>query len=82
MTVRRGITPEGDDPNDVLEKDFAVRSLYGPAGIRSWERFLDLRHKIQTEPDAAKKKQLMTEFLSIGNNYNFALKNAVPEKAS
>ena len=82
VTVRRGITPEGDDPNDVLEKDFAVRSLYGPAGIRSWERFLDLRHKIQTEPDAAKKKQLMTEFLSIGNNYNFALKNAVPEKTS
>ncbi len=82
VTVRRGISPEGDDPNDVLEKDFAVRSLYGPAGIRNWERFLDLRNKIQIEPDAAKKKQLMAEFLSIGNNYNFALKNALPDKAS
>lgn len=82
VTVRRGVTPEGDDPNDILEKDFAVRSLYGPAGIRNWERFLDLRGKIQTETDAVKKKQLMSEFLTIGNDYNFALKNAIPEKAS
>lgn len=82
VTVRRGITPEGDDPNDILEKDFSVRSLYGPEGIRNWEHFLDLRNKIQTEPDATKKKELMREFMSIGNNYNFALKNAVPEKAS
>lgn len=29
VVVRRGVTPEGDDPNDVLLKDFAVRTLYG-----------------------------------------------------
>jgi hypothetical protein len=32
VVVRRGVTPEGDDPNDVLLKDFAVRTLYGEKG--------------------------------------------------
>jgi len=26
VSVRNGVTPEGDDPNDVLMRDFAVRS--------------------------------------------------------
>lgn len=82
VTVRRGVTPEGDDPNDILEKDFSVRSLYGQEGVRNWERFLDLRSKIQRESDTRKKRELMSEFLRIGNDYNFALTNALPEKAN
>jgi len=49
VTWRRGISPEGDDPNDLLLNDFAVRSLYGKAGIKQWRRFLQLRREILIE---------------------------------
>ncbi len=39
VVVRRSVTPEGDDPNDVLLKDFAVRTLDGEKGLARWNRF-------------------------------------------
>jgi len=71
VIARKGISPAGDDPNDVLEKDFAVRSLYGKEGVEKWERFLELRHLIKETTDAEDKSELMREFLDIGNMYNF-----------
>ena len=55
VRARRGVTPVGDDPNDVLEKDFEVRSIYGPEGLKQWERFLQLRRTIKKEADPNKK---------------------------
>jgi hypothetical protein len=71
IKVRRGVTPEGDDPNDVLLKDFAVRTLYGAKGVESWKRFRELDLSIQTETDPQKRKAMLKEYLELGRTYNF-----------
>ncbi|MEM7536522.1 MAG: AAA family ATPase, partial [Chloroflexota bacterium] len=80
VSWRRGITPEGDDPNDVLRTDFAVRSLYGKEGLRQWNRFRELRRKILETDDPDKKIPLIDEYMKIGNAYNFA-PNEIPDNA-
>jgi hypothetical protein len=71
VVVRRGVTPEGDDPNDVLLKDFAVRTLYGEKGVASWNRFRELSRLIESESDATARKSLLKEYLELGRTYNF-----------
>jgi hypothetical protein len=71
VVVRRGVTPEGDDPNDVLLKDFAVRTLYGEKGLVSWNRFRELSRIIETESDPKKRKEMLKEYLELGRTYNF-----------
>lgn len=71
VVVRRGVTPEGDDPNDVLLKDFAVRTLYGEKGLASWNRFRELNRLIETESDPNTRKSMLKEYLEIGRAYNF-----------
>lgn len=71
VVVRRGVTPEGDDPNDVLLRDFAVRTLYGQKGLESWKRFNELNRLIETETDQSTRKALLKEYLEIGKAYNF-----------
>ncbi|MEZ4706968.1 MAG: AAA family ATPase [Caldilineaceae bacterium] len=75
---QRGISPEGDDPNDLLLHDFAVRSLYGPKGIEQWRHYLKLRQEIAGANDPTVKKELLSEYTRIGNAYNFA-SNEIPE---
>jgi hypothetical protein len=72
VKATRGISPEGDDPNDLLLRDFGVRSLYGQKGVESWNRFLELRRLVKAEADPEKKAELLTECTDIGNKYNFA----------
>lgn len=71
VIVRRGVTPEGDDPNDILLKDFAVRTLYGEKGLASWNRFRELNRLIENESDPAARKSLLREYLELGRDYNF-----------
>ena len=77
VRAKRGVTPVGDDPNDVLEKDFEVRSIYGPEGLQKWERFLELRRTIKQQCEPAKKRALIEEYMQIGNAYNFPA-DAIP----
>ncbi len=78
VNARLGVSPEGDDPNDLLANDFVVRSLYGKKGIEQWERYLYLRRKIVETEDMEEKKELLREYSSIGNAYNF-LPNEISE---
>jgi energy-coupling factor transporter ATP-binding protein EcfA2 len=71
VVVRRGVTPEGDDPNDVLLKDFAVRTLYGTKGVESWKRFRELNQSIETETNPMTRKEMLKEYLELGRAYNF-----------
>jgi len=71
VVVRRGVTPEGDDPNDVLLKDFAVRTLYGEKGLASWNRFRELSRLIESESDSGTRKAFLKEYLELGRTYNF-----------
>lgn len=77
VVVRRGVTPEGDDPNDILLKDFAVSTLYGPKGLEVWQRFKQLDEEIQTETDPARRKAMLREYLELGRRYNFTVPDAV-----
>ena len=69
--ARRGITPIGDDPNDILIKDFGVRSILGKQGVEKWEEYIKLKTLIPLENDKNKKRQMMRKFMKIGNDYNF-----------
>lgn len=71
VTATHGVTPIGDDPNDLLIKDFHVPSIYGKQGLQKWERFLELQRLIGKTSDATHKQQLIDEYLAIGNAYNF-----------
>ena len=77
VTCRRGISPEGDDPNDLLLNDFLVRSLYGKKGVEQWNRYLELRRLIPNVEDVQEKRKLLTEYARIGNTYNF-IENEIP----
>jgi len=69
--AHRGITPLGDDPNDMLENDFGVSDLMGKEGIKQRNRFRELRKMIKKETKPEINEKLRTEFLNIGILYNF-----------
>ncbi len=71
--ARKGIVPVGDDPNDILVKDFGIRSLLGKEGVEKWERFIELKFLIKAETSIALKAQLINEYMEIGKAYNFGL---------
>ena len=71
VTVQKGVSPAGDDPNDLLHKDFAVRSILGPEGVKQWERYVELKELILRAEDKEIKRQLYKEFSDIGNSYDF-----------
>jgi energy-coupling factor transporter ATP-binding protein EcfA2 len=71
VTATRGVSPIGDDPNDLLFHDFQVRSIYGKKGLEKWERFRELRQLIRATDDPAAKEALMSEYTEIANAYNF-----------
>lgn len=72
VQARRGTVPVGDDPNDILSKDFGVRSLLGKEGVKKWERYIELRTIIRMTHDMGEKSKLLEEFMTIGNEYNFS----------
>jgi predicted ATP-dependent endonuclease of OLD family len=69
---RTGETPIGDDPNDLLYKDFNIRSLLGKEGVKKWERYIELKLTIPNISDDKQKSKLIDEFIQIGNAYNFS----------
>lgn len=69
--AKKGVSPEGDDPNDLLRNDFEVRNLYGEVGLAKWERYKELKFKISKESDPIKKAPMVDEFLEIGRLYKF-----------
>ncbi len=71
VTATRGVSPIGDDPNDLLYRDFQVRSIYGKKGLEKWNRYLELRRLIPETLDPETKRSQMQEYLAIGNAYNF-----------
>lgn len=69
--AEKGSAPIGDDPNDVLTKDFELRNLMGKAGIEAWEKFIRLNKELKREGDPDKKEKLISEISKLGNEYNF-----------
>ena len=71
VKANKGITPEGDDPNDILKKDFGLHQLMGPVGIQEWHKYLGLKRKLKATASVEDKMTIASEINKIGQLYNF-----------
>jgi predicted ATPase len=72
VAVRRGSSPIGDDPNDMLYNDFGV-NYYNKEVQKKFKEYISLLDKVKTENDINLKKKYILEASKIGNHYNFVL---------
>jgi ABC-type polar amino acid transport system ATPase subunit len=70
VVVRKGNSPIGDDPNDMLKNDFGV-NYYNKHGENAYKKYLDLKQAVASEKDPKKKKELLLETVKLGDAYNF-----------
>lgn len=70
VAVRRGTSPIGDDPNDMLKNDFGV-NYYNKFGEEAYKKYLNLKEDLAKEQDPIKKKELLLETVKLGDTYNF-----------
>lgn len=70
VAVRRGSSPIGDDPNDMLKYDFGV-NYNNKHGEDAYKKYLSLKQAVKKEKDPEKKKELLLETVKLGDEYNF-----------
>lgn len=70
VAVRRGTSPIGDDPNDILYNDFGINYI-NKFGQAKYNEYLDLKQKIHFEKDEKIKKEYAEKLEKIGDEYNF-----------
>lgn len=70
VAVRKGESPIGDDPNDILRNDFNV-DYYNDFGKKAYKNYLELKRKVTFETEPNKKKELVIELAELGDKYNF-----------
>jgi energy-coupling factor transporter ATP-binding protein EcfA2 len=72
VIAKKGCAPIGDDPNDLLRKDFELTHLMGKEGEAKWNEYVDLKKKIRHSGDKAEKDDLIARALEIGQSYGFS----------
>lgn len=70
VAVRNGISPIGDDPNDMLKNDFGV-NYYNKHGEKAYQKYIKLKQEVANETDPKRKKELLLETVKLGDTYNF-----------
>lgn len=70
VAVRRGSSPIGDDPNDILYNDFGIDYI-NKYGKKVYNEYLEKRRQLLFEKDEEVKQKLQDEIESIGDKYNF-----------
>ena len=70
VAVRRGSSPIGDDPNDMLYNDFGINYI-NKYGQQKHQEYLDLKQKIHFESDPKKKEEISEQLEKLGEEYNF-----------
>ncbi|WJS95240.1 AAA family ATPase [Flavobacterium johnsoniae] len=70
VAVRRGSSPIGDDPNDMLYNDFGINYI-NKYGQEKYQEYLDLKQKIYFEKDPKKKEEISEQLEKLGDEYNF-----------
>lgn len=70
VAVRRGSSPIGDDPNDMLENDFGINYI-NKFGQKKYEEYLELKQQIYFEKNETKKKKISEKLEKLGEEYNF-----------
>ena len=67
----KGNAPIGDDPNDLLEKDFGINNVMGKEGQKMWDEYLKLRRELRESKDKNGNDELIHRINKIGTDYNF-----------
>ena len=67
----KGNAPAGDDPNDILQKDFGIAHLMGKRGEEMWKEYLDMKKKLRHTSDESEKTSLVEKITHLGSQYNF-----------
>ena len=70
VAVRRGDSPIGDDPNDMLYNDFGIDYI-NKYGKKVYNEYLEKRRQLLFEKNEKVKQKLQDEIESIGDKYNF-----------
>ncbi|MFY8186772.1 MAG: AAA family ATPase [Flavobacterium sp.] len=70
VAVRRGSSPIGDDPNDILKNDFGI-NYYNKYGEEAYKKYIKLKEEVAKESDPARKRKLLLETVKLGDTYNF-----------
>lgn len=70
VALRQGLSPIGDDPNDILRNDFNVE-YYNEFGKKAYQDYLKLKQEMIQEKDPERKKDLLVEAVKLSNKYNF-----------
>jgi energy-coupling factor transporter ATP-binding protein EcfA2 len=70
--AKKGISPVGDDPNDILSNDFELKDLMGPEGRKMWEQYVSLKKKLVKTSNDSEKSELIHKIEKIGSLYNFS----------
>jgi ABC-type lipoprotein export system ATPase subunit len=70
VAVKRGKSPIGDDPNDMLTNDFGVNYI-NTYGQEKFQDYLELKQKMLFEKDEKLKKKYAQEVRELGDKYNF-----------
>lgn len=70
VAVRRGSSPIGDDPNDMLKNDFKV-NYYNKHGEEAYQKYIHLKQEVANETNPKRKKELLLETVKLGDTYNF-----------
>lgn len=72
VVATKGIAPIGDDPNDVLLKDFNLTHVMGKKGQDFWKQYVNLKQQLRRTENEPEKEKLVKEILEIGTKYNFS----------
>ncbi len=70
VKVRRGSSPIGDDPNDILANDFGINYI-NKYGQKAFEEYKNLKQKIYFEKNEKKKEEISKKLEELGEKYNF-----------
>jgi predicted ATP-dependent endonuclease of OLD family len=71
VSPSKGVSPIGDDPNDILVNDFQSE-IINKAGQKQWSEYIELKKKLIRTNDNVEKEQLRTQINKIGRLYNYA----------
>ncbi|CAM4056974.1 MULTISPECIES: AAA family ATPase [Flavobacterium] len=70
VAVRRGTSPIGDDPNDMLYNDFGINYI-NKYGQEKHNEYKELKQKVFFEKDENKKREIVEKLEKLGEEYNF-----------
>jgi len=71
VLVRNGVAPQGDDPNDILKKDFGMENLMTSKGLEMYQRYLKLISQSRKAKTDDEKNKLLDEIAEIAETYNY-----------